>query len=705
MILQAAPVVDDRFLATGDAAGTVPGDRHFRPDVEGLRAIAVSLVVLYHAGIPALGGGFVGVDVFFVISGFVITGLLFRERAATSRTSILNFYARRCRRILPAATLVLLVTILATYLLLGVVSGNRTADDGRWVAVFLSNFHFTWVGTNYFSASLPPSPLQNYWSLSVEEQFYVVFPTVFLLVASAKIHLSLRVRMAITLCLIIVASYWLSIVQTPSNQTAAFFSPLHRAWELALGALVAVTTPWLRRIPSRFAAVVTWTGVGAVLCSAFALNARTVYPGWRVALPVAGAALIIAGGAAIPRFGAESLLGTYPFQKLGRLSYSLYLWHWPILVIAAQYFGKASLPVDVNILLIIVALVASAATYRLIENPIRHSRISSRRSIGIGVGLITTTVLILALVSAAGAASPSQGRGIPGANLSVVLREVAAAPDITVVPEAVSRADYGTAYTEGNSMEGPQCIANFTQTSQRICNIGDPTGSYLVVLYGDSHAVMWIPAFEAIARTEHWRLVVLAKYGCPAARVAIYGTPAFGEPLGRDTPCDEWHSWATAWINRHRPGLLVVSEMNSYDAATSPEATPTRFTRAQWQGGLQDLFESLTVPNMKTVFLGSTPVLPHGGPDCLAAHATDVQKCSLPIQLAVSPLNQVDRKIASDYGVEYVDTVPWFCSRTCTSIIGDYDVYDATGAHVSGPWAQYLQNVLSQKLLDAPLRT
>ena len=178
---------DDRFLRSGDESGTAPGDRRFRPDVEGLRAVAVLLVVLYHADVPGISGGFVGVDVFFVISGFVITGLLLRERQSTDRTSILHFYARRCRRILPAATLVILAAVALSYLVLGVVTGANTAGDGRWAAIFLANFHFESIGTNYLLALRPPSPLQNFWSLSVEEQFYIVYPTAFLLVARLEV--------------------------------------------------------------------------------------------------------------------------------------------------------------------------------------------------------------------------------------------------------------------------------------------------------------------------------------------------------------------------------------------------------------------------------------------------------------------------------------------------------------------------------------
>jgi len=258
MTQRGASVVDDRALVSGDEAGTAPGDRRFRPDVEGLRAVAVLLVVLFHAGIPGLKGGFVGVDVFFVISGFVITGVLLRERASSGRTSILAFYGRRCRRIIPAATLVILVTIAASYLVLGNLAGDRSAVDGRWAAVFLVNFHFASEGTNYLAAQLPPSPLQNFWSLSVEEQFYIVYPTLFIAFAAVRTRISFRTRLAIGLIVVIVGSFTLSVIQTSSNATVSYFSPFTRAWELALGGLIAVSTNRLLRLRPHVAAVMAW---------------------------------------------------------------------------------------------------------------------------------------------------------------------------------------------------------------------------------------------------------------------------------------------------------------------------------------------------------------------------------------------------------------------------------------------------------------
>ncbi len=242
-----------RLLPSGDEAGSPPGDRAFKPDVEGLRAVAILLVVLFHAGVSQLPGGYVGVDVFFVVSGYVITGVLLRERTSTGTTSLLSFYARRARRILPAATLVLITTVVAAYVLLGTASGLGTADDAKWAALFLANFHFAAVGTNYLSAQLPPSPLQNLWTLSVEEQFYVVYPTLFLLVAGLRLRLHLRTKMLGALGLVVIVSLGWSVIQTGSNPNAAYFSPFTRAWELALGAMVALAAPHFARVPSAVA--------------------------------------------------------------------------------------------------------------------------------------------------------------------------------------------------------------------------------------------------------------------------------------------------------------------------------------------------------------------------------------------------------------------------------------------------------------------
>jgi peptidoglycan/LPS O-acetylase OafA/YrhL len=666
----------------GDEAGTAPGDRTFRPDVEGLRAVAIAVVVLYHAGFPGLGGGYVGVDVFFVISGFVITGLLLRERAATGHTSILGFYARRCRRILPAATLVLLVTVAATYLVLGSVSGNSTADAARWAAVFLSNFHFTSLGANYFTAQGLPSPLQNYWSLSVEEQFYIVFPTFFLVVMRARGGALPRQRLAVALGAIIGASYVLSIVLTRTHPNAAYFSPFTRAWELALGALVAVGTTWLKRVPRDVAAVMTWGGLAAIAGSVLAFKNHTPYPGSLVAVPVVGSALVIAGGVAVPRSGAERVLGLAPFRWLGKRSYSLYLWHWPVLVIAVEYSGKSRLPLRDSLALVLVAIVLSMASYRWVEGPVRHWRLPSRQTVALGVALVLLTVGVCSVLITHNTATPKVAAVAPASDTQVVLRQVAAASHMTTVPKPVADAGYGAAYQSDYAVSR-DCWANINEARSSVCQLGDPTGRQLMVLFGDSKALMWAPAFEAIANADHWRLVLLVKVGCRAAWV-----PGV---VQRQNQCPAWHQWASNWVNQNDPSLLVVSQLDTLSVKPS-------LRRKSWRHGLDDLFHSFTVPGMRKVLLGSTPSLAQGGPTCLSAHSSNVQDCSSPTRTSVPRLASVDKTAAAANNVEYVNTTPWFCSKICTPVVGDYELYDVSGVHITSAWAQYLQNVVAESL-------
>ena len=354
------------------------------------------LVVLFHAGVPHITGGFVGVDVFFVLSGFVITGLLLREHASSGKTRLLAFYGRRSRRILPAATLVIIVTVLASYHWLGFLVGDDTARVGRTASLFYANFHFISTQTNYLASQAPPSALQNFWSLSVEEQFYVLYPTLFILAAVTWRRVAIRPKLTILLVCSIVASFAWSIHQTSANSVAAFFSPFTRAWELALGALIAVASLQLARIPRGPAAVMTWAGLGGILVAAFTYNSATPYPGVAVALPVVSTALIVAGGMARPTMGSEAILRLPPFQWMGKLSYSLYLWHWPILIIAAQHVGHP-LSVEDNLLWVLFALALSVGSYFLVENPIRHWNFlvrSGGRSVSLGALLIAVSLAV-----------------------------------------------------------------------------------------------------------------------------------------------------------------------------------------------------------------------------------------------------------------------------------------------------------------------
>jgi peptidoglycan/LPS O-acetylase OafA/YrhL len=695
-----------------DEAGTAPGDRRFRPDVEGLRAVAVILVVLYHAGLPWLHGGYVGVDVFFVISGFVITGLLLRERTSTSKTSILAFYGRRCRRILPAATLVIVATVVASYAVLGALFANPTAIDARWTAVFLANFHFASIGTDYLNANQPPSPLLNFWSLAVEEQFYLVYPTIFLLVAGLRTRLSLRTRLVVALVPIIIVSLVWSIAQTHTNPTAAYYSPLTRAWELALGALIACGTPWLMRLGTTVATGMTWIGLAAIGVAAFAYSASTPYPGILVAVPVIGAGLVIAGGTAVPRAGVEVLLRLPPFQWFGRLSYSLYLWHWPILIIVADEAGKTSLPFRQNIPWLILAVVLSIATYRLVENPVRHARAFRSRSwwpVGMGVALIATSLLVATValdthnVQATPVGRSSYGHPdnplARGTALSAaqVARMVAAAPSIRSLPANLAPT-LSEVRNNWGGLGGP-CYVLYGQSSIPACVFGDSHSTRTMVLYGDSHAAMWLDALDLVALSNHWKLIFLVKDGCPAIDLPFQNPVGYGAPGGEFTTCDQWHRFALERIRQIQPDVVLITQEDDL----GPHQTP--YSANRWETAMTKTIGELGVPANRVVILGNIPAFNGQGPQCLALHPDNVQRCSGANSPFVVDANNAEQQAAARSGARYVSVVSWFCSSKCTDVVGRYDPY-WDGYHINADYSFALLLVLNKAIdLSAyPLR-
>jgi peptidoglycan/LPS O-acetylase OafA/YrhL len=382
----------------------------FRADVQALRAVAVLTVVLYHAHLPYLTGGYVGVDVFFVISGFLITGLLVREKDRTGRISIKKFYGRRMRRIMPAAALTMIGTVVASYHFLGYIRGAHIAEDAQWSSIFLANIHYAAVGTDYLNSQDPPSTLQHFWSLSVEEQFYVVWPVMFLLLGLLGRKYTSRWLTVVPVALVVVVSYAFSIWYTAESVTQAYFSPFTRACELGAGALLAVNMTALKRIPHRWSLILSVGGMIGILATAFTFTDATTFPGSMVALPVFATCAVLAGGSAADanKTKLNTVYAFKPVQWIGLWSYSLYLLHWPILTIAAQRLGHVP-PAQTRAILVVSAIALAALSYSFVENPVRDWKLIRKRSIVsifLGLLLIFATVVVTATLVGAHPAIP-----------------------------------------------------------------------------------------------------------------------------------------------------------------------------------------------------------------------------------------------------------------------------------------------------------
>ena len=389
-----------RYLESGDEAGTSPGDRKFRPDVEGLRAVAILLVLLSHFNIPGFVGGYLGVDVFFVISGFVITGLLMRGRATAGRIQLADFFARRCRRIIPVAAVVIVLTVILERLL----NGRAFAHVLVYPAQLMLLFVFNWSPVAVTQAFRAPTNIAIFWSLCVEEQFYLVYPVLLLAVALVASRVPWRSKATLAIGTVTVASFGWTVAQSSQGWSVmTYVSTLGRVWELGLGCLLAFNVRWLLRLPRRLSAVLGWGGVVLIAIAVATLRAEHgAYPSWSALLPTIGAALIIAGGTPVPKWGPERVLGLRPMRKIGQWSYGAYLWQIPIIaVIYASWGGVLALPIGARLAFLVATIGVAGLSFTFFEAPIRHSMAlvrNPRRSFLMAGSITVVSLAIVTLV-------------------------------------------------------------------------------------------------------------------------------------------------------------------------------------------------------------------------------------------------------------------------------------------------------------------
>ena len=689
--------------ATADAgAPASASSRGFRADVEGLRGVAVLAVVLYHAGVSVMGGGYVGVDVFFVISGFLITGLLWRELSESGRVSFASFYARRVRRLLPASVLVLAVTVIASSWVVAPLEMRAVTKDAASAALYFVNYRLASISTNYLAARGAPSPLQQYWTLAVEEQFYLVWPAL-LLGASLVWRKSRRFSrrsVVVAVAAIITASFVLCVNLTAQSQPWAFFSLPTRLWELALGGAIALALPSLRRVPRLAAALCGWTGMAMIAYAVVHYDAQTPFPGSAALVPVGGAALLVAAGAIAPRRGASLLLAWRPLQAAGRISYSWYLWHWPILVLVPLAVGHA-LPLWQNLSLVAASAALAVLTVKLVEDPVRYSpRLSRRagRSLAVGAGLtafalVCTFVVNASLPSLTGS-RPARALALQGAApLSNSSAPTAAAAPTTTSPSSqlsvlqASVADAvssGVATSEIPSNLSPAlvdahgdkaapfvdgCNETYTVATVSPCVYGDPQGTTTIVLFGDSHATQWFPALDFMAESRHWRLVVLAKTTCPPNVISV-----FSPVLNRQyTECDQFRDAAFARIAEEKPAVVVVGVARHYS-----DDYHFQVFGQPWLDGLSQTVRRIRATGAAVLMMSPTPKSDLTDvPDCLSEHLTDVASCTTTTEASVDAAGfAAEQSTVRAAGGTYINVTPWVCTTaTCAVVVGNLLVY------------------------------
>lgn len=702
-----------------------------RRDIQGLRALAVVVVIVNHLfGWPK--GGFVGVDVFFVVSGFLITGLLYREHQRTGRISFGNFYRRRARRILPLALLVTLVTVVAGFFIYLRGQAFAVLFDGFWASVFAANWHEAYIGTQYFAQGEATSPLQHYWSLAVEEQFYLVWPWLLVIVLGLKgRRMVTRSRLLLlAMGVLTAASLSYSLWESATYPGVAYFNTLSRCWELGVGAMLAIATPYLSRMARGLRPILGGLGLAIVIGSLFVVTEQHFPAPWAL-LPVLGTAMVIAAGT-----GTHSHL--YPIANpvtnyVGDLSYSLYLWHFPIVILLG-----ALLPPGIfyDELAIAATLGLAIASHHLLENPVRHSQwlepkvheivvpdgfVKDRRGewvpvlppvvrvqhkgVRLGFGSLAAVVAIAALsITAlqvrpdAQAAAPAEITAKADQEATVAQQEAVATASVKgKFPTFTPKVDDLDTQKWLDTVAARNCMGWDTEPEEtglatlKSCDAGDPSAEKNVVLLGDSYAAAWIPAVSKAFLAKGWQVHISTKQQCPAAMVDVVTLTG-----GAYTECNSHRDWSLEWVRENKPDLVILADAEDTQDRLASGATGAS-AAAELQKGYETTLDQVTPYAKRTVLL--TP--PPAG-KALQGCVTRVgkpQDCQTQISGTWHAMADAMEEAAARPKTDFVDTSGWFCTSDgkCPGFVGNTPVR-VDDVHLTTTMAESLAPVLSEAL-------
>lgn len=634
-----------------------------RPDIQALRALAILSVVVYHYWPHAARGGFVGVDIFFVISGYLITGQLWRQVQAEGKVKFAQFWARRARRLLPVSLLVIVVTALAALAIMPYTRSILIFDEATASATYWQNWLMIFKATDYLQQNIGSlSPFQHFWSLSVEEQYYIFWPILVWVVlwVSLRFRASLKNRSFMAaglLALIALASLWASVQVTDLNPPLAYFSTFTRAWEFAGGALIAVV------IDQRLVKVAEpkhrnpfWflSGAALMLASIFFFTSNTPFPSFWAAVPTFGAMLAIFGGESIGRFMPRKAIEWRPVQVVGDISYSLYLWHWPLLVLVPIWNGK-----DIGNLWTLALLAAAVAlayfSKRFVEDPIRFGWLSRRHN---SVQLVLSFVAMAVVVAMA-------------SNLSLkandVLTNSFAAKTFTPSLARVSE--------DQSAIDKYSCSVAKSEDAFRTCDYGDRHGSLTVAMLGDSHLRQYFAPLQAIAKEHHLKITLISKSACPAL------SDRFNLGSFVDNTCKTWQTSLKNYLQSHKPFDLVIS------SASSLVSSKVR----NLQKSFQVLVTSQTARGSKWLQIRDNTKPRSTFLACIEANQQQVAaKCSVSKAFGLQPFDRLPIAIEGMPGVTVADFTDIYCPKKCSPVINDIIVY-RDHSHLTNTFASSLQ--------------
>ena len=608
--------------------------------IQGLRALAALLVTIFHARL--MPGGFIGVDIFYVISGYLITGLIIREIDKTGRLDLNLFYQRRIKRLLPTSVFVLFVTAIVGMFVLPPITRDALGRDLFAAAAYISNYLFAWWQNDYQNLNATPSPFIHYWSLAVEEQFYVVWP-IFILFLSRYGKKAILNGVAIVTTL----SLLLSVYQTQTSPIWAFYSLPTRAWELGIGALLLfIPDKYLR---NRY---FPWLGVIGIAIASINFDENTAFPGINALLPVAATAVLIGTIPIWPRF-FNDLSNNRLAQWLGAISYPLYLWHWPALVLPSSALGRP-LRIRERVFCVLLTIVLAHLTSKFVEQPLRHKNWSGKKV----YGFFATTTIISLIAAVLISSTSSSIISVKGTNYRFDLKKV----------------------TEKPAVYEDDCHVNYGEDKSGKCTYGEIGSRTKIVLYGDSHAAQWFPTLEALAREKGFELISLTKSACSSV-----DSPRADQGAFKNSDCERWRENSIKRIQKIKPEAVIISNFQYF---TPPSGFPNR--SQWWNDGQRRLLADLQGSSKNLIYISDTPRPLRDIPNCLASH--DLRTCNSTEKTPNVIIN----------GFKQIDPTPWLCTSFCPAIQDGYVVY-RDSSHISVEAALALTRKLEIALKDKGL--
>ncbi|WP_051389079.1 acyltransferase family protein [Arthrobacter sp. 35W] len=685
-----------------------------RKDIQALRAIAVGLVVLNHLWPLRLPGGYVGVDVFFVISGFLISKHLLGELERTGRIKLATFYARRIKRLLPAAMLVAVVSLAAAWILLPFSRWQAIAQETMASVFYVENWLLAAKSVDYSAHNDAASTVQHYWSLSVEEQFYLVWPLLLLVlfVLPSKWRLRRRSFMVLGISIVSVAAFLFCIWITFAHRSEAYFVTPARVWEFGAGALLAVAgVRWFpgfsTAVQRSTAGAAQWLGYGLIAYSAFTYNEQTYFPGFAAVVPVLGTLLVIASGPRGPLFSPNTLLAVRPVQFLGDVSYSLYLWHWPLIILAPAVLSRVPNSLD-KVAILVLAIVLAYLSKKFVEDPGRSKLFKGARPRTTFIAMVVSMGLVAALGGGmlVGLGQAQQAEAVKIQNMSgqpcYGARSMDLANNCQSPFGAPEVANVGA--DEAPWFDAPECqpaAVPIEAKGQKLLTSCDFTGgsapAATVWLVGDSHAEQWKTAVYEMAKANKWALNESLLGGCPfmgAKRTAFMGTPTL-DPATQEK-CIDWGSQVTARITAEKPDMVFVS---SFGAGETIDDGTGRPQSEQYFDGASRAMAAWTAAGTDVfVFRDSPLTLHHSSPDCVALNPAEPLNCANNRAEALQPDPIAEAAVRmNNPKVHVLDFSDQFCDeQKCYAVIGGLHVYFDTD-HASRSYINSMVPVITQR--------